>query len=238
MRNPSLLVLFVSAVTAASAAGPDAKYKAPRAENGQPDMQGVWNFNSDVPLERPASAADKNVWTREELEAQKAATARAFDLISKVAPVEAVGLDWLDNAGRIENLRTSLITYPENGRVPKLVEGVRRVPGPEQIFAALAGANGAPPAALLSAFLGGGKKEGPEDLPPSNRCLLGGGTPLMPGFDQRLLHTRPCRIASAYSVCRSATLGSMSRSIVLTLQRRAARARSESPGRVIEPSPA
>ena len=108
MRNLSLLVLLVSAVTAASAAGPDAKYKAPRAENGQPDVQGMWNFSSDVPLERPASAADKIVWTREELDAQKAAKRQAFDMLAKVAPIEAVALTVLDFKGRTEDLRTSL----------------------------------------------------------------------------------------------------------------------------------
>jgi hypothetical protein len=183
MRNLSLLVLLVSAVTAASAAGPDAKYKAPRTEDGQPDVQGVWNFSSDVPLERPASAADKIVWTREELAAQKAAKRQAFDMLAKVAPIEAVALTVLDFEGRTEDLRTSLMTYPENGRLPKLVDGVRRIPGPEQIFAALANPGSAPSPALLAAFLSGGKKEGAEDLSTGDRCLLGGGTPLMPGFD-------------------------------------------------------
>ena len=164
MRNLSLLVLFVSAVTAASAAGPDAKYKARRTENGRPDLQGVWNFSSDVPLERPASAAGKNVWTREELEAQKAAKRQAFDTLAKVAPIEAVALTVLDFEGRTEDLRTSLITYPENGRLPKLVDGVRRVPGPEQIFAALANPGSAPSLAQFAAFLVGGKKDGAEDL--------------------------------------------------------------------------
>jgi hypothetical protein len=109
---------------------------------------------------------------------------KAFDMIAKIAPVEAVGLTWLDYAGRLENLRTSLITYPENGRVPKLVEGVRRVPGPEQLLAALADPKSAQPS-LLSSLLGGSKKDGPEDLSVSDRCLLGGGTPLIPGFDNK-----------------------------------------------------
>jgi hypothetical protein len=182
VRNCFVLVLL--ALTAvASAAGPDAKYKAPRTENGQPDLRGVWNFSSDVPLERPAAAADKTVWTREELAAQKAAKRQAFDLLAKVAPIEAVALTVLDFEGRTEDLRTSLITYPENGRLPKLVDGVRRIPGPEQIFAALANPGSAPSLAQFAAFLGGGKKDGAEDLSTGDRCLLGGGTPLIPGFD-------------------------------------------------------
>ena len=70
MNVRNCFVLFLLALTAvSSAAGPDAKFKAPRTEDGQPDLRGVWNFSSDVPLERPASAAGKTVWTREELDA-------------------------------------------------------------------------------------------------------------------------------------------------------------------------
>ena len=183
MRNHSLSILLALTTAAASAAGPEPKYKSPRNEYGQPDLQAVWNFSSDVPLERPASAAGKNVWTREDLEAHKAAKAKAFDMISKMVPVEAVSLSWLDYAGQIENLRTSLITYPETGRVPKLVEGVRRVPGPDQIFAALIDSKGAPPVELLSALAVGSQKDGPQDFSIAERCLFAGGTPFMPDFD-------------------------------------------------------
>jgi hypothetical protein len=182
-RNGSLLLLLVVTAVTASAAGPDTKYKAPHNEYGQPDLRGVWNFSSDVPLERPASADGKNVWSREELEAYKAAKVKTFEMISKVAPVEAVALTWLDYTGRIENLRTSLITYPETGKVPKLVEGARRVPGPDELFAALTDAKGAPPLELLSSIVAGGSKDGPEDFSPSERCLFAGATPLTPGFD-------------------------------------------------------
>jgi hypothetical protein len=188
-RNWSLLLLLSLMTVAASAAGPEPKYKAPRTEYGHPDFRGVWNFSSDVPLERPSAFADKKVWTREELEAQKAARAKAFAMISKAVPVEAVSLTWLDYLGRIENLRTSLVIYPENGRVPKTVEGVRRVPGPDEIFAALTDAKGGPPPpALLAAIVGGGTKDGPEDFSAAERCLFGGGTPLTPSFDNNYVH--------------------------------------------------
>src|ERR1700704_2860567 len=95
-RNWSLLFLLILTTVAASAAGPEPKYKAPRTEYGQPDFRGVWNFSSDVPLERPSAFADKKVWTREGLEAQKAAKAKAFAMIAKMVPVEDVSLSWLD----------------------------------------------------------------------------------------------------------------------------------------------
>jgi len=125
MTRHFLLLFLVLPAVGMSATGPEAKYKAPRNGDGQPDLQGVWNFSSDVPLERPASVGDKKLFTPEELEAQKGAKAKALDTITKLVPVEDVGITWLDYAARIENLRTSLLTYPDNGRVPKLVEKPR-----------------------------------------------------------------------------------------------------------------
>ena len=109
------LILLVLALTAtAQAAGPEPKYKAPRTADGHPDLQGTWNFSSDVPLQRPAIVADKKIVTREEIAAMKTQKAKAFAIVPSLAPVEAVSLDWLDFDGQIENLRSSLITYPEN----------------------------------------------------------------------------------------------------------------------------
>jgi hypothetical protein len=181
-RHLSLIFVFALTTISGSAAGPGPAYRAPRTESGQPDLRGVWNFSSDVPLERPLSAGDKKVFTRAEIESRKAAKANALRMLSKMVPVEDVSIDWLDYSGRIENLRSSLITYPENGRLPKLVEGVARVPGADEIIEALADANGTIPP-LLSAFLAGGKKNGPEDFGASERCLFGGGPPFMPDLD-------------------------------------------------------
>ena len=59
-RTSSLLLFVVSTAVAASAAGPATAYKAPRTEDGRPDLAGVWNFDSAVPLQRPATVADRN----------------------------------------------------------------------------------------------------------------------------------------------------------------------------------
>jgi hypothetical protein len=177
-----VLFVLVFATVAASAAGPEPKYKTPRTENGQPDLQGVWNFSSDVPLERPSSFADKKLFTREELEAQRTGKRKALEMVAKMLPIEAAGVAWLDYAAQIEDLRTSRITYPENGRLPKLVDGVRRVPGIDDIIAALNDAKGAIPPALAG-FLNPGKREGHEDMGLSDRCLGGSNPPLAPGFD-------------------------------------------------------
>jgi hypothetical protein len=95
---------------AVSAAGPDAKYKAPRTESGQPDLRGVWSFSSDVPLQRPASVADRKQFTPEELDKRRKALFNALSLVTTFAPIEAVLLDWIDTTVRVDDLRTSLIS--------------------------------------------------------------------------------------------------------------------------------
>ena len=177
-----LVWLLILTAAAARTAGAQGTYRGPRTGDGQPDLQGVWNFSSDVPLERPMAFADQKTFTREELREHAEKTRTALATVAKFAPVEAVALTWLDYTAQIENLRTSLITYPENGRVPKLVDGVRRFPGVEDFIAVLSDPKATLPPALL-AGLGGGPKDGPEDFGFSERCLGGAGPPFIAGFD-------------------------------------------------------
>ena len=66
-----LLMLATTIVAQAALAG--ATYKGPRSVDGKPDLQGVWNYSSDVPLERPKEYADRTLMTREERAKQNAA---------------------------------------------------------------------------------------------------------------------------------------------------------------------
>jgi hypothetical protein len=188
-RLPSSLLLVVLTAGAVTAAGPEPAYKAPRTEDGQPDFRGVWSFSTGVPLQRPSAFAEKKAFTKEEFDAQRAAVGSAVATIARFAPVEAVGFDWVDTALHVNDLRTSLITYPENGRLPEVVEGVRRMPGFEDVITALAEAKGGfPPGlqALLAAF--GGPKNGPEDFIKSERCLVGLDVPFVPQLGGSYVH--------------------------------------------------
>jgi hypothetical protein len=180
-----VLSVVVSTTAAASAAGPETKYRAPRTRDGRPDLQGVWNFASGVPLQRPVKLAGQTALTKEEFDARRGALRNAVGAIVKFAPVENVGLDWIDNKLYVEDLRTSLITHPENGRLPALVDGVRRMPSLEDIFTALsdAGSSGPSPAlASLVASFAGGKKDSHADFSRSQRCLDVIEVPLVPMF--------------------------------------------------------
>jgi hypothetical protein len=188
----TLCLLFFLVLTAVGvSAQQDSKYRAPRTESRQPDLQGVWNFNTAVPMQRPASVvAGKRVFTKEEFEARRVALRNVLGLIGKFAPVEDVGLDWMDGTIHVDDLRTSLITYPENGRLPAVVEKVRRMPQPEDFIAALAEMKDGklPPAlgALLAAFQGG-KKDSYTDFMMTERCLIDAFVPMVPQFDDNVV---------------------------------------------------
>src|SRR5215471_927851 len=96
MRRRSLLLLLpILAVVGVQAAGPETKYRAPRAVSNQPDLGGVWNFSSDVPLERPAAAAEKKILSPEERDKHRASIENVFKMIGTFAPVEDVQISWL-----------------------------------------------------------------------------------------------------------------------------------------------
>ena len=186
IRSYSLLLIVVLSSISTAAAGQGAKYRAPRADDGRPDLQGVWNFNSAVPMQRPASAGDRKFFTKEESAKHRAALRNGLAAAAKLAPIEAIGLDWFDSEPLTEDLRTSLISYPANGRLPALAPGIQRMPDLEELLAILGGPQGGsiPPAfgALLAAFTGG-KKNSYTDFSLAERCLFGANVPMVPGLD-------------------------------------------------------
>ena len=53
-------------------------YEVPRTQWGQPDLQGVWNFSSNVPMQRPSRFGERQFLTEEEIaeaEVRRAAVA-------------------------------------------------------------------------------------------------------------------------------------------------------------------
>lgn len=162
MRRTLALLLFLAlTVVAVSVEG-----------QVSPDLQGVRNFDSGVPMQRPAALGDKKFFTKEEAEKHRATTRNALFAIAKIAPIEAVGLDWFDGTPRVENLRTSLISYPDNGRLPPLVQGVRRTPGVEDFITLLGDRKGdlPPNFAAFAAAFAGGSKASYTDFVPAARC--------------------------------------------------------------------
>ena len=96
---------------------------APRTPWGKPDLQGVWDFATMTPLERPAQYAGKTTLTEEDAAAVVEDATLLWERISEGGDNSTGTYDefWFDaGTGVTEDRRTSLITSPSNGRVPEL----------------------------------------------------------------------------------------------------------------------
>ena len=165
-------------------------YQVPRTEWGQPDLQGVWNFSSDVPMQRPQQYGDRQFLTEEELEERRAqiaanraaADAAAAQLVVDPQAPEATSNPggyndfWIETAGLGDVVRTSHIIHPENGRIPSAVEGA-----PRQFGGLGPDIPGERPVRYV---VGGIAKDGPEDRGLSERCIVGfnSGPPFVPSL--------------------------------------------------------
>ena len=161
------LVLALVAFAPAAAAGQDA---LPRTPEGQPDLQGVWNFSTATPMERPEELAGKTTLTPEEAaawEQQLAETRAANESEREDAPLGArLGYSvrvWFEHGHTLTEQRTSLVVDPPDGRIPAVRPEVAA-------------------RAELRQILRNRHAHGPEDRGASERCLLGfnSGPPMTP----------------------------------------------------------
>ena len=123
------LLVAVAALVALSELA--AAQEPPRTEWGNANLQGVWDFRTITPLERPEDLGDKAFLTvAEAAEREQAAVDRDIRLWERAAQLTEAGGNvggynnfWMDNGTRvIETRRTSLIIDPPNGRLPELTE--------------------------------------------------------------------------------------------------------------------
>ncbi len=124
------LVALMPALAAAQSAVPATPW-------GDPDIQGVWDYRTLTPLERPVELGDKAYLTEEEAaELEQETLARNERLLNRERQAATAGdqVDrredgtpgfynnfWLDRGTTaIGTRRTSLIVAPSNGRMPAL----------------------------------------------------------------------------------------------------------------------
>lgn len=159
-------------------------------EYDHPDLRGVWNFSNKTPLERPERFGDQEFLTDEELAsilrsrvervaattAREATTSERILTTQNARSVEAVNNFWFESDALGENGRTSLVTYPRNGRFPDVVPGT---------LIQRSDANGVTviPGDRPVRFTHGGiSSDGPEDRGLSERCMVfNSGPPMFSG---------------------------------------------------------
>ncbi len=176
MRAISGLIVAVACVAVAQA-------DTNRTAWGDPKIEGLWDFRTLTPLERPNEFGDKAVLTKEEaqefrrkLEQRRLGDGRESD--NAAVDLEGSYNDfWFDWGENIER-RTSLVVEPSNGKLPPLTaqakarlteNNTNRRPPVRDSFSYSAGVHVYRPL-------------GPEWLGLSERCLVGfnAGPPLVP----------------------------------------------------------
>ncbi len=128
----ALVVMTVLVATAASgqtrAPGGEADtpsgWTAPRTAWGAPDLQGVWDYRTMTPLQRPREFAGKTVMSDEEAAAFQARTLEEQADYDRSPSVHAKW--WLDYGKELTaDRRTSLIVDPPDGRIPPRTDAAR-----------------------------------------------------------------------------------------------------------------
>ncbi len=170
-----LLAGGASPPVAAQDAGSDQRPPTPRTPWGDPDLQGLWNYATITPLERPPDYAGREWLTKEEVAAQNLqwSTFATSERRSELAPQYDLSLNfnqvWWDLG--LSTGRTSLITDPADGRLPPQTPNQQVYKTTREAKRSQAVRWGLAPA------------DGPENYELSARCIVDRRVPINPASD-------------------------------------------------------
>jgi hypothetical protein len=174
--------------------GATKQWTAPRTAWGHPNLEGIWNNVTATPLQRSIEFKDKALLTSEEAAAvaQRAAQREAqFESIptaqqSAGARTGYASSIWFETTHSLSQNRTSLLTVPDDGRLPALT------PEGQKIAQELGRMAKASPA------------DNPEDRGAYERCISRGlPGAMMPGFynhNYQIIQTRDYVVISVEMV--------------------------------------
>ncbi len=137
----------------------------PRMADGHPDLQGIWDFRTITPMQRPESLAGKVLLSDVEAAEFEASenVRRDRDNFTDTTTTGDYNQFWYDRGTELlDDGRTALITDPPDGRIPELTEAAQERNQARREAARLA--------------------EGVEVRPLSERCIMGfnSGPPMTP----------------------------------------------------------
>ena len=173
---------WLPGTTAATGDGED--WTPPKTPWGDPDLQGIYNYGTSTPLQRPTQAGDKEVLSDEEAAALQADIAHRLDRDRRDGGAQAdvsrsYNDAWMDPARMrlTADKRTSLIIDPPDGRLPPRVEH-ELTPVEKEARAA---------ADMSTRRFNTGFQESYLDMDVGNRCIIrrrneGGGHPYLPAI--------------------------------------------------------
>ena len=126
--SKTVLLLLMAGVVACTASRLKPAPASTKTAWGDPDLQGIWTREEDIPLERPAKYADKEFFSdaeRRDLDQQIAGIIKRNSTAERRAPgtERDVNSEFNQEPFTIHlpvGKRTSLIVDPPNGRIPPL----------------------------------------------------------------------------------------------------------------------
>jgi hypothetical protein len=203
MTMVAISTAAVSAVIVASVSSTPAQapsVPALKTPWGEPDLQGIWTYESDTPLQRLAKYASQEFFTeaqRAELDRERAAMLARDPRQERGSETDVTrGYNSVFLSVKRIGARTSLIVDPPNGRIPALTPAAQKLAAADRDFRlALLQAtetckSGAPacsggkydptpsprraerPPRYNTARIN--RNDGPEDMALGERCLTGG----------------------------------------------------------------
>ena len=163
MAKRILALTFALIVVAVSVPRAQTAANRPGTRGDRPNLSGVWDFRTQIPLERDEEIGERAFLTPEEI----------AELREKISRPRSATRDSL--APVADDARSSLIVDPPNGRLPPLQPGVEPQVGSlgEDL-----------PTTRPLRYRGvGTSADHPEDRGLAERCLLGfnSGPPIVPG---------------------------------------------------------
>ncbi len=183
------VIFVVTIIAVLTVAAPAAAQNGLRTAWDDPDLQGVWDFRTITPLERPEELGDQEFLTAEEAARAEQEVVEENQELLERAPERTEAADqvdrradgspgfynnfWLDRGTRtIDTRRTSLVIDPPNGRLPEFSPE-----GKERTDARRAYREEHPADSWL-------------DRSPFDRCILGfnAGPPITPGGYNQNMH--------------------------------------------------
>jgi hypothetical protein len=179
---PVLVALAAWPLLSALPAGQTRGWTVPRTADGQPDLEGYWTNDSYTPLERPAEANGKAFFTQQEAEAFLKSRIDRL-LAQSRTDVHYDDAVWqAETYAKKENLRTSIVTDPPDGKLPPLTAAAT-----------------ARTAARLAAQKQAGPADSAQNRTLAERCIAWGnvGPPMIPptyNANFQILQTRDTAI--------------------------------------------
>jgi hypothetical protein len=124
MRKIGLAIALLLAIQVAPFGQVKKPWTAPRTPDGHPDLQGIWDYRSATPLQRPQQFAGREFMTAEEAAEYERRAAEREDGRPPDDPrtEQSVHPSWWLDYGKtvVKTRRTSLIVDPPDGRIPPL----------------------------------------------------------------------------------------------------------------------